>query len=566
MRNARRVIPRLESLEARWVPTSYTVYPTVSSFNQEQQTRLTLGPDGGIWFATSERIVRIAQDGSTEQWGLPQIAPNTIGLVDDLTFGSDGNLWISDFTNRIYSFAPATAALTTYTLQGVDVKREGPRGITSGPDGNIYFTDTNASDYYPAIGEITLPSDHFFSIDLRGKTSTTGVPSPGSITSGTDGNLYFADERTTSGAIDRMTLAGAVTTFPVLGEPLFVTADSRGIWFLSAPSYDEGPGATPNYSLGLLDYSGNVKQYPAPSLTPGGRGIRFDAMTIGADGDIYFPGDDSFDLIRFDPRTSAYTTVPVEPNNGLNAGTLGGGGGIVTAPDGAIWVGGLDEITRVDLNGGTGGGPPVATDHAYTATAGQTLHVPAPGILGGDSDPSARSLSIQAHGSPRFGSLTLNGDGSFDYTPFALFSGTDSFSYTIGDGTGLTASATIFITVQAQPQPRPQPPHVLEIVGSSHSRKGLTSIDVVFDEALDAVSTLAAGGYNYTLLLGVKKRRHVTFSKSVRIRSIEYDANAHTVAINLAKPAKGPVQVTVRKGIAAANGAMSTADFSTIVY
>ena len=218
------------------------------------------------------------------------------------------------------------------------------------------------------------------------------------------------------------------------------------------------------------------------------------------------------------------------------------------------------NTTQVDITV-TSAAPPVALDHMYTIDAGQTLHVPAPGILGGDSDPSGLPLSIQAHGSPRFGFLTLNSNGSFDYTPFALFSGTDSFSYTISDGTGLTASATISITVQAQPQP--QPPHVLEIVGSSHSRKGLTAIDVVFDEALNAISAQDGG---YTLLLGVKKRRHVTFSKSVGIRSIEYDANAHMVAINLAKPAKGPVQVTVRKGIAAANGAMSPADFSTIVY
>ena len=217
------------------------------------------------------------------------------------------------------------------------------------------------------------------------------------------------------------------------------------------------------------------------------------------------------------------------------------------------------NTARVDITV-TPAAPPVALDHAYTIGAGQTLHVPAPGILGGDSDPSGLPLSIQAHSSPRFGFLTLNSNGSFDYTPFALFSGTDSFSYTIGDGTGLTASATISITVQAQPQP--QPPHVLEIVGSSRSRKGLTSIDVVFDEALDAISAQDGG---YTLLSGVRKRRHVTFSKNVRIRSIEYDANAHMVAINLAKPAKGPVQVTVRKGIAAANGAMSIADFSAIV-
>src|SRR5262249_45363568 len=149
--------------------------------------------------------------------------------------------------------------------------------------------------YYSAIGKITLPSDHFFSIDLRGKTST-GMPEPQSITSGTDGNLYFSDQKTGAGAIDRMTPTGTVATFPIVGLPFLVMAGPRGIWFLSAPSYNDGPGATPNYSLGLLDYSGNVRQYPAPSLTPGGKGIGLGDMTVGADGDIYLISGDPFGL------------------------------------------------------------------------------------------------------------------------------------------------------------------------------------------------------------------------------------------------------------------------------
>jgi hypothetical protein len=295
------------------------------------------------------------------------------------------------------------------------------------------------------------------------------------------------------------------------------------------------------YDVAYTLAAGETLHVPAPGLLgkdtdPSGLPLSVASHRAPGSGTLAINPDGSFD----------YT--PAQGFSGLDSFTYVVSDGLMSS-----------NTARVDITV-TPADRPVALDHVYTIGAGQTLHVPAPGILGGDSDPSSLPLSIQAHGSPRFGFLTLNSDGSFDYTPFALFSGTDSFSYTISDGTGLTGSATISITVQAQP-PLP-PPHVLEIVGSSHSRKGLTAIDVVFDEALDAISAQDGG---YTLLLGVKKHRHVSFSKSVGIRSIEYDANAHMVAINLAKPAKGPVQVTVREGITAANGAISIADFSTII-
>ena len=50
---------------------------------------------------------------------------------------------------------------------------------------------------------------------------------------------------------------------------------------------------------------------------------------------------------------------------------------------------------------------------------------------------------------PSNGSVTLNSDGSFTYTPNANFNGTDTFSYQISDVDGNTASATVTITVNS---------------------------------------------------------------------------------------------------------------------
>ena len=47
------------------------------------------------------------------------------------------------------------------------------------------------------------------------------------------------------------------------------------------------------------------------------------------------------------------------------------------------------------------------------------------------------------------GTLTLNADGSFDYTPAADWFGEDTFTYKADDGTALSNLATVTITVNS---------------------------------------------------------------------------------------------------------------------
>ena len=63
-----------------------------------------------------------------------------------------------------------------------------------------------------------------------------------------------------------------------------------------------------------------------------------------------------------------------------------------------------------------------------------------------DADPGT-TLTAQLVSSTTHGSLTLNPDGSFFYTPQANFSGTDPFTYTASDGETTSNVATVTITV-----------------------------------------------------------------------------------------------------------------------
>ena len=92
---------------------------------------------------------------------------------------------------------------------------------------------------------------------------------------------------------------------------------------------------------------------------------------------------------------------------------------------------------------------PVATGNAYSTAEDTALTVPAPGVLGNDSDPDGDPLTAVLVTGPSHGSLTLNANGSFSYTPAADYAGSDSFSYRASDGTMTSNVATVAISVTA---------------------------------------------------------------------------------------------------------------------
>ena len=101
--------------------------------------------------------------------------------------------------------------------------------------------------------------------------------------------------------------------------------------------------------------------------------------------------------------------------------------------------GGSDQaIVNINVGGG-GNMPPTAVNDDYNTPVDVPLNVPmATGVLLNDSDPDGDPLNVTVTPivGPTYGSLTLNSDGSFDYTPFAAYSGPDSFTYEVTDGQG----------------------------------------------------------------------------------------------------------------------------------
>ncbi|TDJ38602.1 MAG: DUF4347 domain-containing protein, partial [Gammaproteobacteria bacterium] len=87
----------------------------------------------------------------------------------------------------------------------------------------------------------------------------------------------------------------------------------------------------------------------------------------------------------------------------------------------------------------------------YTIYQDTTLNATASGgVLANDYDAEGDPLTaVLVTGPSNAQSFTLNADGSFDYTPVAGFSGTDTFTYRANDGTSNSNLATVTITVEA---------------------------------------------------------------------------------------------------------------------
>jgi serine protease AprX len=193
---------------------------------------------------------------------------------------------------------------------------------------------------------------------------------------------------------------------------------------------------------------------------------------------------------------------------------------------------------------------PAAANDSFSTSSGATLVVAAPGVLSNDSDPDGSTLTAVLTSGPASGSLTLNANGSFGYSPSAGFAGTDTFVYRAFDGALYSNNATVSIMVNAASN---LPPMAAADSATAPVRKNTAYTPVVIsvlandsdpDGGLDpaTVSIAAAPNNGGTVVVNangtvsytpnVKFRGRETFSYRVRDRAGAL-SNAATVTVTV---------------------------------
>src|SRR5260370_9870222 len=108
------------------------------------------------------------------------------------------------------------------------------------------------------------------------------------------------------------------------------------------------------------------------------------------------------------------------------------------------------SLTRTNVNRA-----PVAVDDSYGLNKNSSLTLNAPGVLSNDTDLDGDALTAVLVATAAHGSLTLNANGSFTYTPVSNYFGADSFTYRASDGWANSGIATVSLTI-TNVNPAPQ--------------------------------------------------------------------------------------------------------------
>ncbi|WP_339412241.1 tandem-95 repeat protein [Pseudomonas sp. EA_35y_Pfl2_R5] len=133
-------------------------------------------------------------------------------------------------------------------------------------------------------------------------------------------------------------------------------------------------------------------------------------------------------------------TVTFTPNANFN----GVADFTYTVTDGAL----TSNTATVTVNVAPANDAPVAVADTFTLNEDESLTVTsAAGVLANDSDIDGDALTASLVSGPAQGSLTLNADGSFSYTPTPNWSGSDSFTYRTFDGTTFSNPVTVTLNV-----------------------------------------------------------------------------------------------------------------------
>lgn len=385
--------------------------------------------------------------------------------------GDGGALWASGFN--------MTLTISDSVLSGNTASRDG---------GAIYVEDTGG----PLTIERTVISDNAAADDGGGiyfydpdqSVSITDSTISGNTADGDGGGIYLYDTDGGVVTIERTTISGNSASSGggvSLGDPdnpvTVVNSTISGNSALggSGGGVFLGGGLYADLSFAHSTIAGNSAATAGGNLLIVAGSVAFD-HTVVADGvaasyaDISTSTDldANWSLIEDSNGvplsvTSADNIVDTDPvlgplvnNGGLTQTKLPGvGSQLIDAGDPAFAAPpatdqrGVGRVlgTAVDIGA-------VEVLVAPTADVGATsedipLNVAAPGVLGNDGGASSAVLVTP----PVSGSVVLNPDGSYVYTPNANFHGGDSFTYEAFSGTVSTGTTTVTLTISPMADP-----------------------------------------------------------------------------------------------------------------
>jgi VCBS repeat-containing protein len=472
-------------LEMRVVPSGNPPVAVNDSYSVHQGQTLNVSAASGVLVndtdAENDSLTAYVS-GTTSHGSLTLNSNGSFSYTPSPGFtGTDSfTYWAYDGTSMSSSTATVTLSVTdtaptassdAYTLHGSSLMVSAPGVLAndSDPDGDTLSAVLVSNASY---GFVSLNSNGSFSY------------MPGSGFTGTDSFTYKAND----GALDSSTVTVTITGHaPVAGNDSYTLQGSSlsisaGAGVLANDSDADGDPlyaslvSGPSHGWLSLSMDGSFTYTPTSGFTGSDSftykatdmGLTSGTATVTITGHAPVATDDVYTLHGSSLNVSAAGVLGNDTD--ADGGTLTAS--LVSGPShGWVFLNSNGSFTYTPTSGFTGtdsftykasdgffasntatvsitGHAPVAADDAYTLH-GNSLIVSAAGVLANDSDPDGDTLTAVLVSYPSYGSVMLNSNGSFTYSPMLGFAGTDSFTYKASDGFLTSSTATVTITGHA---------------------------------------------------------------------------------------------------------------------
>ena len=219
------------------------------------------------------------------------------------------------------------------------------------------------------------------------------------------------------------------------------------------------------------------------------------------------------------------------------------------ASDGTL----TSAVTTVTLAVARANTAPVALGDSYSTNEDVALNIAAPGVLSNDTDADGDAISATLVTAPSHGTVVLNANGSFVYTPGLNYGGPDSFAYSVTDGFVTSNVATVSLSVVATNR---APVAVNDAFTASEDTPLVVAAPGVIsgdsDPDGDAISaTVVTGPAHGTLVLSVNGAFTYTLaanyngsdSFTYKLSDGQVDSNTATVVLTVTAVNDAPVAV-----------------------
>jgi streptogramin lyase len=253
------------------------------------------GPDGNLWTASDGSVVKIPPSSPLS------FTPYAVVVgAREIAASSDGLIWVADFGGQRIVSVTTTGTPTNYPLSD---PQSGPQGVAGGPNGQILFSDPNATAQN--IGRLVAGGTP--------QITPTPISDPTGITFGADGAYWIAQFGANN--IARMTSDGQYTILPGIpaasGPRRIAAGPNNTVWAtletsnkiaritgVDPPPANGGTDTTPPVisSLSLTSKTFKVGKSPTkigPAKTAVGTKIRFtlsEASSVTISIDKVLPG------------------------------------------------------------------------------------------------------------------------------------------------------------------------------------------------------------------------------------------------------------------------------------